>query len=345
MKRRNLLGGIAALPLMTLTLGVPALAADQALIDAAKSEGTVVWYSGYLENQLLVPVAKAFEDKYGIKVEYARMNSADIILRMTNEKQADKLSVDVFDGSNLLPLYEAGMAASFIPEDAAAYAEGLVAKDGTWVAPNSNYLTVGYNTSMVSTDEAPKTPDDLLDPRWKDRMAISDSPNPTAGPGFVGAVLKTKGEEAGMEYLRALAAQNVTIIPANQKVVLDNVISGEFELGLMTFNHHSVIGQAKGAPVDWVRFDPVIASHTYVSAVEGGPHPNAGKLLVDYLMSEEGQQALAAADYIPNHPNVDAQTPELKPSVGGFNVYAVTVDDLENDFDHWREIFKDLFGA
>ncbi len=345
MNRRALLGGIAAIPLALSVFAQEVSAADQALIDAAKAEGSVVWYSGYLVNELLVPVAAAFEAKFGIPVEYARMNSADIILRLTNEAAAGKISVDVFDGSNLVSLYDAGLAQSFTPEAAGAYSAASVDPNGLWVAPNSNYMTLAYNTDLVGDNEVPLTLDALLDPKWKGQMAITNSLNPTGGPGFIGAVFAEKGEEAGLDYLLQLAAQEVRIVPANQKVVLDGAIAGEYPIALMTFNHHSVIAQDVGAPVAWARFDPVVASRTYVSVAQGSPHPNAGKLLVDFLMSKEGQQLFADAGYIPDHPEVPPTVAELRPDAGGFKTFDVTVDNLRDDLKHWTEVFKELFGA
>lgn len=339
--------GILAATLITAALVLPvrpAAAASPALIDAARKEGSVVWYTGFLVNQLVVPVAKAFEAKYGVKVEYTRLNSADIMLRVTNEAAAGRMASDVFDGSNFVPLYRAGHADKFTPDSLADYGPGFGDPGGLWVATNSNYLTLAYNTDLVKASDVPLTLDALLDPRWKGKMGMTTSMNPTGGPGFVGAVLGTKGEKAGMAYLEKLAAQEIRNVPANQRVVLDQTIAGERPIALMTFNHHSVISAKKGAPVAWAKFDPVVATRTYASVTRGGPHPNAGRLLVDFLMSREGQALFAAAGYIPNHPAVPPSSPELRPDAGKFKTFDVTVDHLANDFARWSAIYKKLFG-
>jgi len=322
---------------------LPAWAADQNLINSAKAEGSVTWYTGFLVNEFVEPVAKAFEAKYGIRVEYARSSSSDIIMRVGNEARAGKIQADVIDGSNFVPLYKGGLALPYIPSNAREYPEGSVAKDGIWVSTNSNYLTLAYNTSLVSDAEVPNTFEALLDPKWSGKISITDSLNPTGGPGFVGAALTRMGEENGTQYLKKLATQKIVIIPANQKVVLDGVMAGEFPIALMTFNHHSVIGQKQGAPIEWARFDPVVASRTYVSIIKGGPHPNAGKLLVEFLMSQEGQALFAAADYIPNLPSVPPRDPRLRPDGGNFKTFDITIEQLDKDFGQWRTVFKELF--
>ena len=66
----SLIGALLATP--------SALAADAALIEAARGEGRVVWYTGFVIEQLARPLAEAFEAKYGVRVEYVRANSADL---------------------------------------------------------------------------------------------------------------------------------------------------------------------------------------------------------------------------------------------------------------------------
>src|SRR5665213_4629415 len=85
--------------LLPLVLPLSARAADQALIDAAKKEGRLTWYTGLILNQLGRPIADAFEKKYGIKVNITRADSGEIALRLHNEAQAGKVQADVFDGS------------------------------------------------------------------------------------------------------------------------------------------------------------------------------------------------------------------------------------------------------
>src|SRR5215470_2691484 len=77
-----------------------ALAADDALIDAAKKEGQVVWYTTLIVNQAVRPLAKAFTEKYpGIEVQYSRADSGPTALKVLNEARAGKLQADVFDGN------------------------------------------------------------------------------------------------------------------------------------------------------------------------------------------------------------------------------------------------------
>ncbi|HWG04321.1 MAG TPA: hypothetical protein VG271_04840, partial [Beijerinckiaceae bacterium] len=96
----------------------PARAADQALVDAAKKEGHVTWYTTLIVDQFARPAAAAFEKKYGIHVDYVRADPTDIALRIVNEGKAGQVQADVFDGFGAPTLVKAGLVASYIPDSA-----------------------------------------------------------------------------------------------------------------------------------------------------------------------------------------------------------------------------------
>ena len=116
-------------------------------------------------------------------------------------------------------------------------------------------FTPGINTTLLPKDQAPKTFADLLDPKLKGKMAWNGS-SMAGAFGFVANILTTMGEDKGMDYLRALAKQQVVNVDASSRAVLDQVIAGEYWINLMAFNHHTVISARKGAPCDWLKIEP-----------------------------------------------------------------------------------------
>ena len=202
------------------------------------------------------------------------------------EAAASRVQADVFDGiSNMVPLKRAGIAAPFVPPAAALYPADMKDKDGYWHAILLYVFTPGINTTLVAKAAAPKTYQDLLDPKWRGRMAWN--PGSIAGAhGFVGNILMSMGEARGMEYLRALAVQRIVNIEASSRAILDQVIAGEYPIGLMMFNHHTVISAQKGAPSEWLAMEPVPVALDAVGILKAGPHPNAARLLVAFLTSE-----------------------------------------------------------
>ena len=125
--------------------------------------------------------------------------------------------------------------------------------------------------------------------------------------------------------------------------MLDQVIAGQYPLALMTFNYHSVISADQGAPVRWLPMQPAIQIPNPAGLVRNSPHPNAGKLLLEYLVSEEGQRVFRDANYIPANPAVPPKDPTLTPSGGHFSATLITPETTAAKLDGWTAIYNQLF--
>jgi ABC-type Fe3+ transport system substrate-binding protein len=319
-------------------------AADAALIAAAKKEGEVTWYTTQIIAQLMRPMSAAFEKTYGIKVRSTRANSTELSVKIINESQAGKPQSDVFDGtSTVVVLKKEGYVLKWLPDPAKAYPAQYKDPDGYWVANNLYFLTPGFNTGLIPKGTEPRTYEDLLDPRWRGKMAWSTSPTSSGGPGFIGTVLTEMGDDKGMAYLRELAKQKVVNVGSAAREVLDQVIAGEYLIGLQIFNHHTVISAKKGAPVDWIRMEPVTGTLSVLSVHKDAPHPNAAKLLADFIVSPQGQQIFRAAEYLPADPAVPALTPSLEAEGGKFRARFFTPEQTEDKMPEWKKVYDDLF--
>jgi len=105
-----------------------------------------------------------------------------------------------------------------------------------------------------------------------------------------------------------------------------------------------VLSAKKGAPVTWLKVEPISGVTHSIGLVKNAPHPNAAKLLIDFLVSEEGQRTFAAVDYLPAMPSVPAKTPELKPEAGGFAANYISPATMTENLDRWIKIKKELFN-
>jgi ABC-type Fe3+ transport system substrate-binding protein len=320
-------------------------ALDDATIAAGKKEGEVVWYSTQIISQLVRPVSAAFEKKYpGIKVRAIRANSTEVAVKILNESRAGKVQVDVFDGTAaVVPLKREGFVLQWQPEPARAYPAEYKDPEGYWVANNLFVNTPGYNTSLIPKGSEPKTYADLLDPKWRGKMAWNGLPSTSGATGFIGTVLAEMGQEQGMAYLRELAKQKIANVAGAAREVLDQVIAGEYAIALNIFNHHAVISAKKGAPVDWIKMEPVTGSLSVVSVHKNAPHPNAAKLLADFIISREGQQVFRDADYITADPAVPALEPGLKPQEGKFRVHFFPPEAIEDSMPKFKKVYDELF--
>src|SRR5436309_14692157 len=111
---------LLALACMTATA---ARAADAALIEAARKEGKVVWYTTLIVNQAIRPLKEAFEKKYpGMDLQYVRADESPTAAKLLGEANAGRVQADLFDGiSNMIPLRRAGIVAPYVPPTAGLY--------------------------------------------------------------------------------------------------------------------------------------------------------------------------------------------------------------------------------
>ena len=335
-----LAGAVAAF----MAAATGARAADQALIDAARKEGRVVWYTTQIIDQFARPAADAFSKKYGIQVDYIRADSNEVALRVLNEGRAGRVQADVFDGTSAVArLKKENLVLQWTPDAAARLGKQNVDPDGYWIATNLYVLTPGFNTDLVPRGTEPKTFADLLNPKWKGRIAWNISPATSAASGFIGVVLSEMGDDKGRAYLKELAKQDVTGLQVAARKVLDQVIAGEYSIALNIFNNHAVISAAKGAPSSWIAMNPAMAIPSVVSLTKNAPHPNAGKLLVDFLVSEAGQKLYRDADYMPIDPSVPPRDPSLRPDGEKFRAVTFTPEEIEANMGKWTSIYKEIF--
>jgi iron(III) transport system substrate-binding protein len=320
-------------------------AADAALIEAAKKEGEVTWYSTQIISQLVRPMSAAFEKKYpGIKVRAIRAGNAELAIKMLNESRAGRVQVDIFDGTTtFLPLKREGHVLRWLPDSAKDYPADLKDPEGYWITNNLYIITPGFNTSLVPRGTEPKTYHDLLDPKWRGKLAWNGFPASSGVGGFVGTVLTEMGKEKGLAFLREFSKQNVANMRSSAREVLDQVIAGEYAIGLQIFNHHTVISAKKGAPVDWIKMEPATGTLAVLSIHKSAPHPNAAKLLADFIVSKEGQVVFREADYIPAHPDVAASVPTLKPKEGNFRIHFFTPEQTEDNMPEWKKVSDEFF--
>jgi ABC-type Fe3+ transport system substrate-binding protein len=324
--------------------GQAAAAADAATIEAAKKEGKVVWYTTNPIDPLVLQLTAAFETKYpGIKVEYARANSNEVALRIITEAKAGRLQGDVFDGTTTAePLKAEGLALKWTPDAAKDFAPEYKDRDGYWVATNDYVITASFNTNLIKRGTEPRTWDDLLDPKYRGHIVWGAQASASAGPGFVGTVLKEMGQQRGLDYLKRLAPQKITSVNAASRVVIDQVIAGEYAIALQSFPENAIFSAKKGAPVQWIAMAPVMTGIVSTAGIiAGSPHPNAAKLLYEFMIDEEGQSIYRDTFYIPAHPKVAPLEAELTP--GKHKVAHLTPTETAEAMPRWLDIYKELF--
>jgi iron(III) transport system substrate-binding protein len=322
----------------------PAGAADPALIAAAQKEGQVTWYTGLITNQFGRPAVDAFQKRYGIRVSSVRADSIELAVRMVNEAQAGRVQADVFDGTAMAPAVKrSGLALKWLPEHVREWPAEYRDPEGFWVATNLFVHSPAYNTNLVPKGGEPRSLNDLLDPKWKGKMAWAVHATSSGALGFVGTVLTELGEAPGKVYLRQLAGQEIIALGGSARTVVDQAIAGEFPVALQVFNHQPVISARRGAPIDWIPLSPAMAVLSVAGVTKDAPHPSAGKLLVDFLVSDEGQRLFRDADYIPAAPDVPPREAGLRPDGRSFRAVFFSPEQIDAAMPHWMEVYDEIF--
>ena len=315
------------------------------LEEGAKKEGKVVWYTPLIVNQAVRPLKEVFEKKYPfITVDFHRANSRGLVQKWFSENTAKRYEADVVGGSEVTMFgKKAGLLLRIASPSLRDYPAELKDAQGYWSTTNLYFMALAYNTRRIKPNEAPKTYADLLQPKWKGRMAWHMASN-TGTPLFIGNIISTLGEKAGTAYLQNLAKQNVISATASARGIVDLVVAGEYDIALNIFNNHAEISKNAGAPVDWQPLEPVPSPMGTTGVAKNAPRPYAAMLFTDFLLSEEGQRVLQRADYLPAHPKVAAKTPELKPGGGRFvKANFFRPDMVLEQSDKWEALQEKLF--
>ena len=174
------------------------------LVDGAKKEGKLMFYTALIVDQVVRPLKAAFEKEYPfVQLEFFRANSDCLGQKILPEYQAKRYDVDVVSGSGAtIVARQARYLQKFLSPHTAEYPAELKDPQGFWGVSNVYFMTLGYNSRMVKPNDVPKTYEDLLNPRWKNQMMWST--NRTSGaPLFVGNALLTIGDKAGKSYLQS----------------------------------------------------------------------------------------------------------------------------------------------
>jgi len=317
---------------------------EKILIEGAKKEGKVSFYTGLIVDQVVRPVKDAFEKEYPfLQVEFFRANADRLAQRVLAEHQAKRYEVDVASGSAAATMLQrAGLMQRFYSPPIAEYPRELKDPNGFWGSTNVYFMTLGYNTRNVKAAELPKSYEDLLNPRWKGQMMWSTSRG-SGAPQFIGNIFITMGQEAGKAYLQKLKQQNIAKSTASARQILDLVIAGEYPLAIQIFNHHAYISKAAGAPVEWHPLEPVTATINSIGLVKTAPHPHASMLFLDFVLSRKGQRVFQAANYLPAHPDVPALQADLKPGTRFKKANYLSPELLYDKSNEWADYFEKEF--
>lgn len=314
--RRLFALGLCAAALATQTLTAAALpeatAVTPALVEAAKKEGKVVFYTA-VDVEVADKVAASFRQKYpGIEIQVERSGSERLFQRVGQEYGSNIANVDVIntsDAAHYLIWKRQGWLAPYVPEDVAKHFSESTDPDGHYAVWRATLSPLAYNTRFVKPGDAPKSYADLLDPKWRGLMV-------KAHPGYSGTILTATAQisrELGWDYLRKLGSQRVMQVQSSTEPPKKLAI-GERPVMADGNEYNLFILKEGGSPVEIVypaEGTPFITSPSAV--MMKAPHPNAARLLQSFLFTAETQQLLIDAGGLRSLHPATKEPPGRKP--------------------------------
>jgi iron(III) transport system substrate-binding protein len=205
LKASTVLAAGTVLPEPLLAATAESTAISPAMIAAAKKEAMVTFYTA-MEILVAEKLGRAFEAKHpGIAVRVKRSGAERLFQRVGEEEEIHFYEVDVVcstDASHFIRWKRDSLLAAYLPEDVTKYfPPEQVDADGMYATAFALLSPIGYNTSMVNPEDAPKSFADLLDPRWKGRIV-------KARPDYSGTILTATfqiARDLGWSYFEKLA--------------------------------------------------------------------------------------------------------------------------------------------
>lgn len=297
LSRRAMLSGAGAALLgsasstRVLADAPPPEAVTPALIEAARKEGQVVYYTS-TDLPVAEKVAKAFEARYpGISVHVERTGAERLFQRIGQEYSSNIFAVDVVnssDAAHFIAWKRDGILLPYVPEDVARFPAEHRDVDGQYASFRVWLSIIAYNTGPVKAEEAPKSFADLLDPKWKGRIV-------KAHPGYSGTIMTATYQmqrDLGWSYFEQLARQNIMQVQSSadppkkldlgeRAVMADGNEYNIFEL------------KEKGRPVEPVyatEGSPLIVGPSGI--FRSAPNPNAARIFQSFCLSREAQQLI-----------------------------------------------------
>ncbi|MBI2988144.1 MAG: extracellular solute-binding protein [Deltaproteobacteria bacterium] len=306
------------------------------LIEGAKKEGSLVWYTtvNLEQSQYFL---KQFEKKHPfIKTELFRAVSNKILNKVIADKNAGKVFADVVSmgGFQSYFLKKKGLTVAYRSPEAEVVPAQFKDPEGYWVALYQNTSVIGYNTRLLNEKIVPREYSQLLEPQWKGKLGMDDSDEE-----WFANQCKIMGDDKCVNFLERLVGQNPKII-RGQNLLIQLMSAGEFPVAVIAYAGELENMKQRGAPVDWVGPSPVLSKIYPMAMIANAPHPNVAKLFIDFAFSKEGQTILRNFRRIPTRPDIEPDPPKL---TKGLNIRAADLSLAEKFEDYarlWRKLIQ-----
>ncbi|HYT55723.1 MAG TPA: extracellular solute-binding protein [Verrucomicrobiae bacterium] len=265
---------------------------SETLEKEARKEGELVWYAAMASDRA-GELIKVFESKYPfLKVRFQPGGATRQMEQLMVEHRTKKHRADIINTrrSFVGVMAKAGAIARYRSSLRSALRDGFIDKEGLVNGIYAQPRVFLFNTKMVGRDKAPQSFDDLLDPRWKDKLGMD-----TTDYDWLASLIDFYGRSKALEYASKLAKQKLNM-RRGPTLLAQLAVAGEFPVVIDAFPEEIMQMKNARAPADFVFSEPFVPvkTPTTVSISSGAPHPHAAALFVDFLLSKPGQDIMVA---------------------------------------------------
>jgi len=306
---------------------------DQVYEKAKKEGGKVTVYAPF-SNRSMEVILPGFMKRFpGVTVNHVDGTPNQLLARIIAEGRGGRVLADVFGGS--LPyIAQASDQKLLVPlavPEAAAYPQQM--RSDNWVATDTQYYIIGWNTTLVKKGEEPKSFEDLTNPKWKNNL-MAESRDHQLLIAF--AKRKYNNDEKAIDLFKKIAANQVEFHRGHSDLI-EFLVAGQQAVCFTCYAHHFPPRVKKGAPIQPLLSEGVGEIGGAVSILKDAPHPMGALLWTRWALSEEGQRTWAQAGETPAHPHVEPLE-KVRPTT----TYMLTIDDLK-EFPKYEKIWKEIF--
>jgi iron(III) transport system substrate-binding protein len=261
-----------------------------AIEQGASKEGEVIWYTSMSLTDF-PKIVGAFEKRFpSVKVRTNRLSQSSLMPKIETEARAGQYAVDVVGSApmEMWELKQKGYSAAYLSPELKSFPAGSFDPQGFWSSTEVTPLVLAFNTSLVPPEEAPRSYQELLQPRWKGKMNFGSDEY-----AWYSVMLDGMGKAKGLEYMKALARQQLHIPGGSSIMRLQLMLAGESAIAIAARGRRATEYKEKGAPLDYRLLDPYPAEPNGLALMRRSAHPHASILFIDWMLSEEGQTVLA----------------------------------------------------
>jgi iron(III) transport system substrate-binding protein len=313
----------------------------EALIRGATEEGKLTFYTSTAPEDIQ-SLLMAFEMRYPfIQSEMVRDKGVAIRERIAREYREGGSAADVVEVNdiNLGKLKRDGILCPYYSPEGDAYPRELHEGDGCWIGEQKNYLVLAWNPRLIGDAKVPSGYQGLLDPTLKGKITVE-----AHDASWMSALMNHWGEKEGLGFFTEFGRQ-VANHRTGHQIIAEQIAAGSVILSPNIHSNNSEWLKRRGLPIDWRPLEPVEVEFVGAGLPVAAPHPHAALLLIDYILSVEGQKIYRQWKRVPCHPRVQSDPPHMSQGFESIILDAKAFLQRESEYEKiWSELILDPAG-